>query len=126
MFNVRAYKLASDCTVFAAGFQQTFANGLKVSVQFGSTNYCDNKDTDCPENGRLVDCNTAEVAVMDTNNKDKFVVGWPHSSDYDQVAGWLTAKQVLAVMNWAESADPANLNYEVKYWSDEDKEDNED
>lgn len=58
------------------GFSITFANGVRVSVQFGSGNYCDNYDRkwDDPSPARSIN---AEVAIID-----------------DQSGNWLTRELV--------------------------------
>ena len=81
-----------------SGFHMTFANGLTVSVQWGPSTYCDNREAPFePRAPRK--STTAEVAVM---TEDGWASGWPHQ-DGDDVAGWLTPKQVLEVLQWAEA-----------------------
>ena len=70
------------------GFQITFANGYTVSVQFGHGNYCDNrygKDGAGSAN--------AEVAAFKTYGGE-----WVKLSDHDDVIGYQTPDQVLAIM----------------------------
>jgi hypothetical protein len=75
------------------GFQMTFANGYTISVQFGYTNYCDNRDLDAVAEtvAQLSDkvgsssCRNAEFLAWDSANRDVFVAD-----------GWLTPDQVFA------------------------------
>lgn len=73
------------------GFHITFANGYSVSVQFGKGNYCERR-------GRMdeVDshaCKNAEVAAWDKDGK------WYKLPDSnDDVIGWQTPEQVLAIL----------------------------
>ena len=94
------------------GFQMTFPNGYTVSVMFGAGNYCEhryNQDVE-PILGATVpvwgrhSSEDAEVAVLGPD--DNFVLGWPGCPESDQVRGWVTPAEVLAVMNWA-AAQPA-------------------
>jgi hypothetical protein len=100
MFNVRCGNNSLNDS-FVAGYQQTFTNGLQVSVQMGTFNYCDNKDKKHKINGgSLMKSKTAEVAVFDTFKENQpFVKGWPHCPVYDTVAANLTSEQVLEVLN---------------------------
>ena len=70
------------------GFQIAFANGYTVSVQFGYGNYCENR---YGEDG--ADSATAEVAAWKTRGG-----GWVRLGDHDDVIGWQTPDQVLAIM----------------------------
>ena len=70
------------------GFQITFANGYTVSVQFGYGNHCDNrysKDAAASAN--------AEVAAFNSHGGD-----WVKLGEHDDVIGWQTPDQVLAIM----------------------------
>jgi hypothetical protein len=83
------------------GFHITFQNGYTVSVQFGPGNYCDNYDerweniTKCGEAGST----TAECAVWsgDGGGMIKYS-GWN-----DTIGARLLPKDVLELLNWAES-----------------------
>lgn len=86
------------------GFHVSFDNGYTVSVQFGTFNYCDNRDhnigysataeSEAAEKG----CINAETAVW---GPDGAMIQFP--DDSDQVQGWQTVAQVLARLNWAAS-----------------------
>jgi hypothetical protein len=101
------YIAMSKFQVFAhKGFQVTFDNGYKVSVMFGAGNYCEHRFNEQiqPINNHVKvwerhTSEDAEVAVF--NQEDDFVSGFPGCSDCDQVRGWVTTNDVLAVMNWA-------------------------
>ena len=78
------------------GFQISFPNGYKVSVQFGGGNYCSNRQLPFTEWDKIVpDSDTAETALM---TDDGFV-------DYggDQVQGHRTPADVLVLLNYAAS-----------------------
>ncbi|HEY6020630.1 MAG TPA: hypothetical protein VIY48_12285 [Candidatus Paceibacterota bacterium] len=77
------------------GFYMTFANGWTVSVQFGPSNYCNNRTF---EYASLADmrkageqgCDNAEVAAM----KDGI---WYRGKGWtDSVKGWLTPDEIAA------------------------------
>jgi hypothetical protein len=78
------------------GFQMTFANGITVSVQFGLTNYCANRDTGAAyarivkqmqDRAGSTSCKNAEFLAWDADGKDIGVAD-----------GWLTPDQVFAKM----------------------------
>jgi hypothetical protein len=90
----------------AKGFQVTFDNGYTVSVMFGAGNYCEHRMNDQiePFNNSVKVWHRhtsadAEVAVF--NRDDEFVTGFPGCPESDQVRGWVTTNDVLAIMNWA-------------------------
>ena len=77
------------------GFQITFKNGMTISVQFGTMNYCDRKNITAPIQGEMkmaiVESNTAEIAIWDSYGKwfdfgSDEVKGWV---DADEVATWI-------------------------------------
>lgn len=96
--------------VFAnKGFQVKFDNGFTVSVMFGVGNYCEhrmNRDVE-PSLGATVpvwgkhDSVDAEIAVIGPDGE--FRADFPGCHEGDQVQGWITPEQMLAVMNWAAS-----------------------
>lgn len=73
------------------GFQITFDNGILVSVQFGSGNYCENYFKHLEPNWfygkerqeRIWSSKNAEVAVWDTNKHDKWI-----TADVCKLAGF--------------------------------------
>jgi hypothetical protein len=93
------------------GFQVSFDNGLTVSVMFGAGNYCEYRFSDIEDiEDNVVFGGTvkvwsehnsvsAEIAVIDSNGN--FVTEFPGCPEGDQVRGWITPDEMLAVMNWA-------------------------
>lgn len=85
-----------------SGFHITFDNGYTVSVQFGPATYSSNydapinseSDDNCGKNGSR----TAEVAVWGKDGKMIERDGWG-----DTVKGYVTAADVLELLNWAAS-----------------------
>lgn len=115
MFYVRQGQFAPNFDAFYAGFQVQYSNGLTVSVQFGSENYCDNKCTKYKVSHQT-SCANAEVAVM--NAADEFVTGYPYCSDYDQVTAHVTPDQLLEIMNWAKNQNPAKVKLKLSVGED--------
>ena len=77
------------------GFQLTFENGLTISVQFGSGNYCDrcsfNLVFDSEMQTNIVKSENAEIAIWDQNNNwfnfgNDTVKGWVKP---DEIADWI-------------------------------------
>jgi hypothetical protein len=92
-------------SIFAkSGFQIRFENGWTVSVQFGPTHYCSNRNMDDlnvitkmfkPEPlafGDEFSCANAEVAVWDAK-------GDYHTFDGDLSKGWVKPAEVLTILN---------------------------
>ena len=73
------------------GFTMGFNNGLVISVQWGSMNYCDrrsiNADLRSEMKQELVQSETAEIAIWDADSN------W-FNFGYDEVKGWCTANEV--------------------------------
>lgn len=99
------------------GFKMTFDNGLTISVQWGTTNYCDNKtflveelastDYSCTKDA---ESNTAEVAIMlgDKFVKPRLILSDYHNTD-SLVLGYQTPDDVLDIMNTVRQFDPKIL-----------------
>jgi len=82
MFNVRMNKFANKAS---GSFAMTFANGYSVSVAMGDGTY---------SNGTMEDgFSSVEVAAWDADGE------WIKLSDNDDVIGWQTPEEVLAIMN---------------------------
>lgn len=78
------------------GFSVTFDNGYTVSVQFGPGNYGSNYQLGFDNYGKPMTADTAETALIDPNGN--FV---PYKDD--DVQGYQSTADVLALMNYAES-----------------------
>jgi hypothetical protein len=72
----------------AQGFAMQFANGVIVSIRWGSCNYSDMGKT------------TAEVAAI-RDGDFICVLGYENQWEYDQVIGRLTSNEVVKFMNAA-------------------------
>lgn len=85
------------------GFSMTFENGLTVSVQWGTGNYCEKRSFSAPYNGEMENqiwsSENAEIAIWDRNN------AW-YDFGSDQVKGWVTTDEV------------AEWIYKVSHWKD--------
>jgi hypothetical protein len=90
------------------GFNIEFANGYKVSVQFGSANYCENRNgiTD----PIVSDYSKEQVRLGKKGSATAEIAGWNPDGDWcrpddwdDDVNGWCTPAQVLEYMNWMAS-----------------------
>lgn len=75
-------------TKIAAGFKMTFENGNTISVQFGSGNYCTNRQETKSET------TTAEIAIWNKNG-DWYDFGG------DQVKGYCNANKVAKWIDFA-------------------------
>ena len=73
------------------GFTMTFKNGITISVQFGTDNYCERKNLTAPMqvemHMHMVESKTAEIAIWDENRK------W-FSFGSETVKGWVEAEEV--------------------------------
>lgn len=103
------------------GFQMEFANGWTVSVLFGVYDYCANHYGVAPTDGNDLICPNAEVGIFQKRHDGLFC----HPVfEGDSVGQYLTPKQVLDLMIWAESLSP-ELTYDDLYKQFEAKENNE-
>ena len=89
------------------GFQLTFENGLTISVQFGSGNYCSNRNlseriADSEMKRHVTTSHTAEVAIWDNKGKDfkfkngELAIGWLSA---DEVADWIEKVKNAKTLN---------------------------
>lgn len=95
--------LSIQSSAYHTGFTLTFVNGLTISVQFGSGNYCDNRRFGLGESN-INDCSNAEIAIW--NEYDNWfdfggtgsgiVKGWVSTDD---VAKWIHAVQSATSLN---------------------------
>lgn len=98
------------------GFSLGFENGLVISVQWGSMNYCDRKSLNADYNAEMrqniVQSTTAEIAIWDTNSVEQpdgtYVVNQEFNFGHDSVKGWCTANEVadwISMVAEAENID---------------------
>ena len=83
------------------GFQMTFENGFRISVQWGIGNYCQRKedgDFGDPRKTEFWESLSAEIAVF---GKDREFITITNS---DVVAGWLTTDKVAKCITVVQSA----------------------
>ena len=83
------------------GFQMTFENGFRISVQWGIGNYCQRKedgDFGDPRKTEFWESLSAEIAVF---GKDREFITITNS---DVVAGWLSTDKVAKVITIVQSA----------------------
>jgi hypothetical protein len=76
------------------GFQITFDNGYRVSVQFGPGNYGSNYNASFDEYGKPQKATIVETALLDPNGN--FV---PYKDD--DVQGYQNVNDVLELLNFA-------------------------
>ena len=76
------------------GFRMTFNNGYSVSVQWGPSNYCSNRNKRLSLTGTAMDSATAECAVFSPSGQFVRMDGW-----HDDVNGHMNADDVLALMH---------------------------
>ena len=84
------------------GFQMTFENGFRISVQGGVGNYCQRKDDgDFDESMKTEfwESNSAEIAVFNKDREFITITNYP-----DVVAGWLNTDKVAKVITVVQSA----------------------
>ena len=74
------------------GFHIKLDNGYSVSVQFGSFNYCSNRNMP----GQVIKADTVETAILDPQGEFVKYKG-------DEVQGWQTANEVADAINYAKS-----------------------
>ena len=92
------------------GFQMSFKNGFKISVQWGIGNYCAVREKDAydtPQKQPYWDSVSAEIAVFKDDNDSMVVI-----RDDDQVAGWLstdTVAKVIAIVSSAKTSKEITL-----------------
>jgi hypothetical protein len=104
------------------GFRIKFKNGLAVSVQWGTMNYCERRSLnitkiDAEQKEDFVKSSTAEVALFDEN--DHFI----SIGENDAVVGWVNPDQVARIIACTQAAtDTKELKKEIKKFLKEDYE----
>ena len=77
------------------GFQMTFDNGFRISVQWGHGNYCEVKNKGMwgdEQKQDYWDSTSAEIAVFGEN--DNMINLRGDDDNFDTVAGWLNTDMV--------------------------------
>lgn len=87
------------------GFKITFDNGMTISVQFGSSNYCSRRNFNvypfAEMKEDIVTSSDAEIAIWDADGN------WFQFAN-DQVEGFVTPDKVALWINAASSAESLN------------------
>lgn len=90
------------------GFHITFDNGVTVSVQFGSSNYCDNYELPWsgPSAEQEIESSNAEVAVWDDNRSMRerrmaWITRLYYPDHDDDVIGHRSPDDVVKILQWA-------------------------
>ena len=83
------------------GFQMTFENGFRISVQWGPGNYCEVKGADfgAAMKTDFWESTSAEIAVFGKDGEFITITNYP-----DVVAGWLSTDKVAKVITIVQSA----------------------
>ena len=94
------------------GFRMKFENNFSISVQWGSGNYCSNRDKKRNEmDNRFTESNSAEVAIFFNN------IMLPVT--HNEVIGWVTTDDVARIIAMVSSASNKNelvREIEQKIW----------
>ena len=91
------------------GFQMTFDNGFRLSVQWGIGNYCQKKSDGMfgdEMKDKFWESTSAEIAVFDDSVDSSPMISL--NDGIDMVCGWLNADQVAKVMTIVQSAKSAD------------------
>ena len=84
------------------GFRMNFENGLTISVQWGTMNYCEKKNLGAKYKDEMKEpiweSKTAEIAVF--NDEGIIPVG-----DSDEIIGWCSADEVAKIIEGVSSAE---------------------
>lgn len=89
------------------GFSLTFENGLTISVQFSTNNYCERRSfnasykSEMTDGQDIIESENAEIAIWDENNNwfdfgSDQVKGW---CDANEVAEWITKVSKASSLN---------------------------
>ena len=91
------------------GFQMTFDNGFRLSVQWGIGNYCQRKSDGMfgdEMKDNFWESTSAEIAVFDDNVNGCPIININGTTD--NVSGWLNTDQVAKVVAIVQSAKTVN------------------
>lgn len=92
------------------GFTMGFANGLVISVQWGSMNYCDRKSIHAEYRAEMkqetVQSRTAEIAIWDAD-------GTWFNFGHDTVKGWCTTDEVAIWIQMIAEAESIHDLYNI-------------
>ena len=91
------------------GFQMTFDNNFRLSVQWGIGNYCQRKSDGMfgdEMKNKFWESTSAEIAVFDDNAGGSPILNI--NGTIDNVAGWLDTDKVAKVMAIVQLAKTAN------------------
>lgn len=89
------------------GFSLTFENGLTISVQFGTMNYCERKNnfsfykSEMLDKQDIIESKNAEIAIWDKNNN------WFNFGS-DTVKGWCSSNEVA---EWIEKISKTDSDF---------------
>lgn len=96
-----------------------FDNGWTLSVQWGTGNYCDNRNFGGALNGAAAagqhnfrKCPNAEILLFHLEREVTYALG-----EYDDVRGWITPTEVLAMLPTIARMSPTDERT-TKDWSD--------
>jgi hypothetical protein len=91
------------------GFSLTFENGITISVQFGSGNYCERKNLHANYGSEMlndiIESSDAEIAIWDEDDN------WFNFGS-DTVRGWCSANEVA---RWIYIASTSNNIDEIHH-----------
>ena len=82
------------------GFQLTFSNGITISVQFGTGNYCERRcyaEYRSEMNESLINSQDAEIMIWDVNDIN-------FRFEHDDVKGWCDANEIAMWIDYTSKA----------------------
>ena len=89
-------------STYNRGLQMTFENGLTISIQFGTGNYCERKNFNASHDDELkeplITSGTAEIAIWHKASDTWF------QFESDQVKGWMRPDEVAEWISYIKHA----------------------
>lgn len=90
------------------GYKMSFENGVTISVQWGTGNYCENKDLSKGYANAMghetYSSNNAEILIIKGNETiTKYFAEENNLSHDGHVVGWLEADKVAEAIMWAKN-----------------------